>query len=228
MLTILAFAMLIALPTTAKAYTFQYGSDGNSYNGNSYNSYNNTYGYNNTANPIPIVYSITPNRVSGVAGNMAVVLSGANFVQGSMAEFNGSYRATNFNNQNQLTVTLNAADVTNPGSYVISVFNPMPGGGTSNGIFFNVESVAQVTNTSVTTAPLHSTASQQTAAPKQSTDSSSESSLAGNAILASNGFLPSNLFQWILAAILILLMVILIRKAYGAEDKYHKSPLKHA
>ena len=51
---------------------------------------------------------------------------------------------------------------------------------------------------------------------------------AANAIFGTNGFLPSGLIQWIFFAILILLIVILVRKLMGAEDKYHSEPMKHA
>ena len=54
------------------------------------------------------------------------------------------------------------------------------------------------------------------------------SDLSANAIYGTNGWLPSGLIQWIILAILILIVVILVRKVTGAEDKYHKEPLKHA
>ncbi|MEI7709116.1 MAG: hypothetical protein WCI76_00170 [bacterium] len=52
--------------------------------------------------------------------------------------------------------------------------------------------------------------------------------LGAAAIFGSNSFLPSGLIQWLILAILILAIVVLVRKAYGAEDKYHSSPLKHS
>jgi hypothetical protein len=54
------------------------------------------------------------------------------------------------------------------------------------------------------------------------------SDATANAIFGTNGFLPSGLIQWIFFAILILLIVILVRKLTGAEDKYHSEPMKHA
>lgn len=69
------------------------------------------------------------------------------------------------------------------------------------------------------------------AVEKTSTESTKEvdesSNLAANAIFGSNGFTPSGLVQWILFAILILLVVILVRKIYGAGKKYYLTPLKH-
>ncbi len=52
--------------------------------------------------------------------------------------------------------------------------------------------------------------------------------LSANALYGANSFMPSGLVQWILLAILILIIVILFRKITGAEDRYHATPLKHA
>ncbi|OGI65386.1 hypothetical protein A2647_02640 [Candidatus Nomurabacteria bacterium RIFCSPHIGHO2_01_FULL_40_24b] len=55
------------------------------------------------------------------------------------------------------------------------------------------------------------------------------SDLAANAVFGSdNGFMPSGLIQWIFFAILILIVVILVRRVTGGEERYHKEPLKHA
>lgn len=53
--------------------------------------------------------------------------------------------------------------------------------------------------------------------------------LGANVIFGStNHFLPSGLLEWVTLAILILIAVILVRKFYGPEDKYHAAPLKHS
>jgi hypothetical protein len=54
------------------------------------------------------------------------------------------------------------------------------------------------------------------------------STLAANALFGTNGFLPSGIFQWLIFAIIILVLVIVARKAFGSEDKYHGTPMKHA
>lgn len=51
--------------------------------------------------------------------------------------------------------------------------------------------------------------------------------LAASAIFGSNSFTPSGLIQWVLFAILILLVVILVRKIYGADKDYQATPMKH-
>ncbi|MCX6752491.1 MAG: hypothetical protein NTZ87_03260 [Candidatus Nomurabacteria bacterium] len=52
--------------------------------------------------------------------------------------------------------------------------------------------------------------------------------LAANAIFGSNSFLPNSLIQWIFVAIIILIIVILVRRVYGGNEKYNSTPLKHA
>lgn len=52
------------------------------------------------------------------------------------------------------------------------------------------------------------------------------SALAGNAIFGATSIVPSGLIQWVLFGILVLLIVIVVRKFYGAEA-YHATPLKH-
>lgn len=59
------------------------------------------------------------------------------------------------------------------------------------------------------------------------TDTSANNSLVASAIFGSSGFLPSGIIQWILFAILVLSIVILVRKIYGADEAYHAVPLKH-
>src|SRR3989338_8675309 len=52
------------------------------------------------------------------------------------------------------------------------------------------------------------------------------SSLAANAFFGANSFLPTGLIQWIIFAILLLILIILIRKISGGEKEYHETPLK--
>lgn len=53
-------------------------------------------------------------------------------------------------------------------------------------------------------------------------------SLAANAAYGSDTFAPSGLAQWIMLAILILIIIILARKIFGATERYENSPLKHS
>lgn len=74
-----------------------------------------------------------------------------------------------------------------------------------------------------------SVAAQTTADLKNQNDTATRdefSDLAANALFGSNSFMPSGLTQWILLAIFILLLVIFVRKTFGAQKEYHATPLK--
>ena len=55
----------------------------------------------------------------------------------------------------------------------------------------------------------------------------SVSGLASNEIFGSSSFLPSGLIQWILFAIFILLIIILVRRIFGAREAYEETPMKY-
>jgi len=55
----------------------------------------------------------------------------------------------------------------------------------------------------------------------------SGSNLAASAIFGSSGFLPSGLIGWILFAIFILVIVILVRRIFGAKEAYEEAPMKY-
>ena len=243
-LTIFTFGLAVALPGKAHAECFDEGGCDSSTYYNSYSSDNSSTTTSTTANPMPIVYTVTPSTVAvgTIVGNMAVVLTGANFVPGSLAEWNNSYRPTTYTDSGHLTVTLNASDLATVGSYVISIFNPMPGGGNSNGVYFTVSqapTVATTTSTSSTTSyttpsttTTHTTTSTTpTTPPKTGTLSGSgaNNGLSANASSASDssGFMPSTFFEWFLAVLMIIAIVFLVRKAFFTE-KFKSAPLKHA
>ena len=45
---------------------------------------------------------------------------------------------------------------------------------------------------------------------------------------ASSGFMPSGILQWIIITLLILFTILLGRKAFNRNYKYHQAPLKRA
>ena len=58
--------------------------------------------------------------------------------------------------------------------------------------------------------------------------SSDYKKITANALFGTHSFLPSGLVQWVLLAIFILVIVILLRRALGVEERYQSEPLKHA
>jgi len=91
---------------------------------------------NSTPNPVPTLISLSP--TAAIAGDSAFTLTvtGMNFVPGAVVTFGGSPRPTTFVSPTELRAQITAADVANPGAADIAVFNPGPGGGTSNTVSF--------------------------------------------------------------------------------------------
>ena len=72
------------------------------------------------------------------AGAFTLALNGTGFLNQSTVRWNGADRLTNFINATRVTIDVPAGDVNAPGSAVLTVFNPTPGGGLSNGLTFTI------------------------------------------------------------------------------------------
>jgi hypothetical protein len=72
------------------------------------------------------------------SGDLQVTVTGSGFVDGSIVRWNGADRPTSFVSSTTLLATINAADLAAPGTGLVSVFNPTPGGGTSGVSAFTV------------------------------------------------------------------------------------------
>jgi hypothetical protein len=90
-------------------------------------------------NPVPSVASLNP--TSAVVGDPGFTLTvvGTNFVSGSVVRWNGLDRATTFVSGTQLTAAITAADIATVETASVTVYNPAPGGGTSNVVNFAVQ-----------------------------------------------------------------------------------------
>jgi hypothetical protein len=89
-------------------------------------------------NPLPTTSGLVPSSVMAGSGALQLTVNGSNFVNGSIVRWNGANRTTTFVSANQLTASITSADVTNAGSASVTVFNPAPGGGTSNAQTFTI------------------------------------------------------------------------------------------
>jgi Tol biopolymer transport system component len=91
-----------------------------------------------TPNPAPTVTTLSPN--SATTGGLAFTLTvrGSNFVSVSTVQWNGNSRTTTFVSSTQLQAHIMAADLATKGTVAITVINPAPGGGTSNGVNFTI------------------------------------------------------------------------------------------
>ena len=115
----------------------------------------NSGGFTPAQNPVPAINSLSPS--SATAGSSALTLSvaGSGFVSNSLIQWNGVAQTTTFVSSSQLTMEIGAADLATPGSAQVTVLNPAPGGGTSNGLTFTIteESTPSSNPDAVTIAP---------------------------------------------------------------------------
>jgi len=97
-----------------------------------------TFTINAQPNPLPTVSNLLPSSAPAGSPAFTLTVNGTNFVAGSVVQWNGGARSTVFNNSGQLTAQITAADVQDTGSANVTVFNPAPGGGTSNSVTFTI------------------------------------------------------------------------------------------
>jgi hypothetical protein len=81
---------------------------------------------------------LVPSAVAPGAGSFALKVNGFNFISGATVNWNGAPLSTTFVNDDQLSATVPAANVTSAKTALITVTNPSPGGGTSNAALFHV------------------------------------------------------------------------------------------
>ncbi len=89
-------------------------------------------------NPAPTLVGISPDHKAAGSAGFTVTVSGGGFATGAVVKWNGSSRTTHYVSASQLTAEISAADVASAGSASVTVFNPAPGGGTSNSRSFAV------------------------------------------------------------------------------------------
>jgi hypothetical protein len=89
------------------------------------------------SNPVPLINNplVPASAVPGGQG-FTMTVNGTGFVSSSMVNWNGSALATSFVSSSQLTATVPAANIAGASTASVTVFNPTPGGGTSNVDYF--------------------------------------------------------------------------------------------
>jgi hypothetical protein len=94
-------------------------------------------------NPVPLIYQpLIPMTVKPGSNQFTLTINGTGFVSGAVVTWNGSTRSTSFISSTQVQAQINAADVANPGTALVNVTNPTPGGGMSNTVFFPIQTPA--------------------------------------------------------------------------------------
>ena len=85
-------------------------------------------------NPVPEVTGLSPSRIDAGGAAFALTVIGSGFVRGATVYWNGQDRATGFISDTQLTATVRASDIEAPGTAIVGVMNPSPGGGASGSV----------------------------------------------------------------------------------------------
>ena len=93
------------------------------------------------SNPIPTIASISPNTATRGGPTFTLNVNGGNFVSGAQVQWNGAAQPTTFVSSNELAAQISADDIVVAGTESVTVLNPPPGGGTSNGLPFSIPCV---------------------------------------------------------------------------------------
>ena len=88
--------------------------------------------------PVPTLTTISPTSATTGGAAFTLTVNGTNFVNASIVKWNAASLTTTFVSATQLTAAVPASDISAGGTTTVTVFNPAPGGGTSNGVSFNV------------------------------------------------------------------------------------------
>jgi hypothetical protein len=105
-------------------------------------------------NPVPATTDLSP--AAGNAGGSAFTLTvnGTGFVPGSIVRWNGTNHTTTYVSTTQLTAAIPAADIAVAGTAQVTVFNPAPGGGTSNAQTFTINAINNPVPTTTGLSPM--------------------------------------------------------------------------
>ncbi len=104
-------------------------------------------------NPVPTVTSLSPNSATaGDPGGGTVTVMGGGFVNGSTVLFDGVAQPTTFVSGTTLEAPVSATQLAAPGTFNVTVFNPAPGGGVSNGLPFVIVDSPSISGLTPSTA----------------------------------------------------------------------------
>jgi hypothetical protein len=95
-------------------------------------------------NPVPVLAALSPNNAMAGGTGFTLTATGTNFVASSVVRWNGVNRTTTFVTSTELRAAIPANEVAVGGSAQITVFDPLPGGGTSNALIVTITTFADV------------------------------------------------------------------------------------
>jgi hypothetical protein len=82
--------------------------------------------------PVPVISRISPKSLTAGGEAFTLTVNGRGFINDSAVQWNGASRTTTFVSATRLTAEIPAADIAVAGTAQVTVFDPAPGGGTSN------------------------------------------------------------------------------------------------
>ncbi|HYW41804.1 MAG TPA: IPT/TIG domain-containing protein, partial [Bryobacteraceae bacterium] len=110
-------------------------------------------------NPAPAITSLAPSSATAGGAAFTLTVNGTGFVSGSsVVNWNGSGRPTTYLSATQLQAAITAADIGTVGTAQVTVFNPLPGGGTSGTFALPINPVNNPAPTITSLAPSSATA----------------------------------------------------------------------
>src|SRR5205823_2850456 len=89
-----------------------------------------------STNPLPTTTGLSPASAPVGGPGFTLTVNGSGFISGSLVRWNGNDRPTSYVSATQLTAAVPATDLGAAGPAPVTVFNPAPGGGTSNVQYF--------------------------------------------------------------------------------------------
>ena len=89
-------------------------------------------------NPVPGITGIDPQSATAGLAELTLTVEGSDFVSSSTVQWNGTARPTTYVSNTRLTASVDQTALAVPGTKIITVLNPPPGGGTSNSLPFAV------------------------------------------------------------------------------------------
>src|SRR5437899_2693126 len=90
--------------------------------------------------PVPVLGALSPSSATAGGAAFTLTVNGTNFVASSVVRWNGSNRTTTFVSATELRAAISAGDITTAGTTQITVFTPLPGGGTSGALTCTITS----------------------------------------------------------------------------------------
>lgn len=101
------------------------------------------------ANPVPVLTSISPTNINEDSSGFTLTLTGTGFLPDSIVRWDGGDLATTYVSPTELQATVTAELLAAAGTADVTVFNPAPGGGTSDAQTFTINAVAALTRTNL-------------------------------------------------------------------------------